>query len=100
MYAQYMNIYITKQNEGRLKQEPSMSGLINQLLDAHYAGGPVQSTAPQLVRSEAPAVQRTEQSTEELPCCQNRQPCKHWSWDGAKSTYTNALSGRVVEVAQ
>jgi hypothetical protein len=32
-----MNIYITKANELKLRQEPSMSGLINQLLTKHYA---------------------------------------------------------------
>lgn len=32
----FMNIYITKQNEDLLKKEPSMSGLINQLLTEHY----------------------------------------------------------------
>lgn len=33
-----MNIYITPQNEEKLRQEPSMSGLINSLLEMHYAG--------------------------------------------------------------
>lgn len=32
-----MNIYITPQNEEKLRQEPSMSGLINSLLMQHYA---------------------------------------------------------------
>ena len=31
-----MNIYITKQNEAKLRKEKSMSGLINTLLDSHY----------------------------------------------------------------
>lgn len=34
-----MNIYITKDNEERLKQEPSMSGLINKLLGEYYGAG-------------------------------------------------------------
>jgi hypothetical protein len=31
-----MNIYITKQNEERLRKESSMSGLVNRLLSEHY----------------------------------------------------------------
>ena len=36
-----MNIYITKDNEDRLRAEESMSGLINKLLNDYYkdAGG-------------------------------------------------------------
>jgi hypothetical protein len=32
----YMNIYISPRLEKRLRQEKSMAGLINKLLDAHY----------------------------------------------------------------
>jgi hypothetical protein len=31
-----MNIYITSDNQVRLRREKSMSGLVNQLLDTHY----------------------------------------------------------------
>lgn len=46
-----MNIYITKQNEEKLRGEKSMSGLINHLLDLHYGHLPelATSTADNLI---------------------------------------------------
>lgn len=39
-----MNIYITRENTEKLRQEGSMSGLINRLLEKHYA--PLGTDAP------------------------------------------------------
>lgn len=33
------------------------------------------------------------------PCCLNeKKPCKHWTWDGVKQSYTNTLTGEVREI--
>ena len=32
------------------------------------------------------------------PCCQQKRPCKHWSFDGATSTWVNELTGKTKEV--
>lgn len=44
----HMNIYITTQNEEKLRQEKSMSGLINQLLDQHYGHSPFNKPLPHI----------------------------------------------------
>lgn len=34
-----------------------------------------------------------------LPCCLNtKQPCKHWTFDGAQQAYVNSLTGEIREV--
>lgn len=31
---------------------------------------------------------------EELPCCKEPKPCKHWIWDGTISAYVNSITGK------
>lgn len=32
-------------------------------------------------------------------CCLNeKKPCKHWTWDGVKQSYTNTITGEVREI--
>lgn len=33
--------------------------------------------------------------TEELPCCKEPSPCKHWTWDGLEQAYRNTISNRM-----
>lgn len=102
-----MNIYITRENEQKLRQLEgyTMSGIINYLLDNYFKTHNVSEIKEKIEPKAAEiAKQNPEGATivagEEQSCCKNRQPCRHWLWDGVKQTYTNSISGRVVEVAQ
>ena len=32
------------------------------------------------------------------PCCQNNNPCKHWTWDTVDTVWKNSLTGKIREV--
>lgn len=120
----YMNIYISKENEERLRQEASMSGLINHLLEEYYAGQPVTPVAPEPVY-EAPSPRPetkfstiaeepklkvlTNDDLKALLGASGKQPiisepthvckdnCKHWVWDTDKGGRVNTLTGEFQE---
>lgn len=33
--------------------------------------------------------------TEELPCCRNTTPCKHWAYNDIEYEWMNTISGRI-----
>lgn len=120
-----MNIYISKENEALLRQEVSMSGLINYLLEEHYAGR-VPAPQPELPTYVVPTPDFKNSETTKVPS--NSEPvtmnvlsledlqeklgvestpkapahickenCYHWVYDINTARYTNSLTGETRE---
>lgn len=43
------------------------------------------------------SVATTKDLRNEMACCNNVQPCRHWSWDVPLQLWKNSLSGRTME---
>ena len=120
-------IYINKDVEPIFVGEDNKSGLVNELLRAHY-----ENIKPTVEMTEADYRKANETSDEwnevsprkevafdilkqgkggryngdtpivdaslGLACCKKTTPCKHWLWNGADSQYVNSLTGEIREV--
>lgn len=103
----YMNLYITEKNQELLRQEESMSGLVNQLLEEHYSGEYI--TVPQYDGKPILTVEPKQHAalhTEIAPtppqmgfaCCLSKtKRCKHWEFDDLHSCWTNTINGVSVD---
>ena len=90
-----MNIYIRPDLESLLRQENSMSGLINKLLEEHYSQTP--HTPLQETEEEKPKPQNILEPEMKRACCLRPSPCVHWQWNGMNEQYVNILTGEIKE---
>lgn len=90
-----MNIYIRPDLETLLRQEGSMSGLINKLLEEHYSQTP--HTPLQETKEEKPKPQNILEPEMKRACCLRPSPCVHWQWNGIEEQYVNILTGEIKE---
>lgn len=121
-----MNIYISRENEERLRSEASMSGLINHLLEQHYSGTPGSPQAPNepVYEQVPPAKLKTKNivsadaevkmkvmdndalkallGTKAKPIKDEPRhvcppACKHWVWDIDRGGRVNTYTGEFEE---
>lgn len=102
MYTQLMNVtlYIRNEDEAKWKAIENKSEwlhyhLSNESLMSQVTTYPVGETK---VPGGTVFVPKPPDPELGYPCCQQKRPCKHWSFDGATSTWVNELTGKTKEV--
>lgn len=97
-------VYIRKEDYPKFLEKYSPEWLHEKLNEGMVTSITRQDTYPKMATKLADELDNkviqnaVSHPTDEMACCKNRQPCRHWIWDGVAQTYTNSISGRVVEV--
>ena len=92
-------IYIAKAVQEKFKGEPNKSGLVNDLLLAHY--GEAQSSQARRhypERLDYPTPPKKDEADAVPACCKRSDPCKHWVYDGGTGVWTNLITKERKEV--
>lgn len=97
-------IYIAKAVQEKFKGEPNKSGLVNDLLLAHY--GEAQSSQARRhypERLDYPTPPKKDEADAVVPssvpaCCKRSDPCKHWVYDGGTGVRANLITKERKEV--
>lgn len=94
-----MNIYIRPDLESLLRQEESMSGLINKLLEGHYSQTP-HTPLQETIEEKLIPKNILEPETNLKTCCLRPSPCVHWNWNGIEEHYVNILTGEIRDLGE